>query len=73
MLFGHLLITFKQLYRKKNLGIPSMSTVWIQIRPDVLSGINPGPDLDSKCLQVLSADNNIKQIIKYVVTCLECL
>ena len=72
MLFGHLLITFKQLYRKKIWEYHPCQTVWIQIRPDVLSGMNPGPDLDSKCLQVLSADNNSKQIIKYVVTCLEC-
>ena len=41
MLFCRLLILFKnKLFRKILLGIPSeCQTVWIQIRPDILSGL----------------------------------
>ena len=40
-------------------------TVWIQIRPDILSGLkNVGPDLGPNCLQRLSVDGTIKQRVK---------
>ena len=60
---------------KKNLSqIPSKcQTVWIQIRPDVLSG----PDRDPICLQRLSADDTSRQrvdkaepsLVKMVLLC----
>ena len=54
-------------------GIPiECQTIWIQIRPDILSGLiwfqNVRPDLVLNCLQKLSADNTRRQRSKYACT-----